>query len=86
MAKGEVEEKERWNDEGHFRIGFKCLMNEVSQTHIKYLAKPDKPVITFVTEHGQPRTEDNDNHSDDKILQDGRHRTTNKKQPVHFWM
>lgn len=67
MAKREVEEKERWNDEGHFRIGFKCLMDEVSQSHITYLAKPDKPVITSVPEHVQPRSEDNDKHSDDEM-------------------
>lgn len=62
-----MEEKERWNNEGHFRIGFKCLMDEVGQSHIKYLAKPDKPVITSVPEHVQPRSEDNANHNDDKM-------------------
>ena len=62
-----MEEKERWNNEGHFRIGFKCLMDQVSQNHIKYLAKPDKPVITSVPEHVQPRSEDDANHNDDKM-------------------
>lgn len=42
-------------------------MDEVGQSHIKYLAKPDKSVITSVPEHVQPRSEDNANHNDDKM-------------------